>query len=211
MVDWNSELVVENVVNLIHPERTLVLVKPDGVSRGLVGEIFGRLERAGLRIVALSMRTPSSELARDHYRDAPEDLRRMGSKLTEAAASLGADPQSIFGTTDVIELGRVIHARNIAFLRSGPVVAAVIQGVNAIRKVRELCGATMPIDAQAGSIRGDFSSVGVEQVLFSEATVYNLVHSSDESLGSATREVELWFPEGIFSSGTDVWPAIPGR
>jgi nucleoside-diphosphate kinase len=202
---------VGNVVNLIQPERTLVLVKPDGVSRGLVGEILGRLERGGLQIVALSMRTPSSEIARDHYRDGPEDLHRMGSKLAEAAASLGADPRLIFGTADVIELGRVIHARNIAFLRSGLVVAAVIEGVNAIRKVRVLCGATMPIDAQAGSIRGDFSCVGVEQVLFSEATVYNLVHSSDESPGSATREVELWFPEGISSGETDVGPAIPGR
>ena len=182
---------------MLESERTLVLVKPDGVSRGLVGEVLRRMERTGLRLVALSMRTPSAELAREHYQDAPENLRRMGSKLTEAASSLGVELEAFFGTTDAIELGRVIHERNIRFLQSGPVVAAVIEGGNAIRKVRVICGSTMPIDAQPGSIRGDFTSAGVEQLLFSETTVYNVVHSSDDSEGAATREVDLWFPEGL--------------
>jgi nucleoside-diphosphate kinase len=182
---------------MLEPERTLVLVKPDGVSRGLVGEVLARMERAGLRLVALSMRTPTAELARGHYQDAPEDLRRMGSKLIEAASSLGVDLQGFFGTSDAIELGRVIHERNVRFLQSGLVVAAVIEGSNAIRKVRAICGSTMPIEAQPGSIRGDFTSAGVEQLLYSETTVCNVVHSSDESAGAATREVDLWFPEGL--------------
>lgn len=176
-------------------ERTLVLIKPDGVSRGLVGEVLARMERAGLHIVALSMCTPSVELARFHYRETPEELRRMGKKLSAAAASFGVDLEAIFGTTNAIELGRVIHDRNVRFLRSGDVVAAVIQGPNAIRKVRTICGSTMPIDAQPGSIRGDFASGGIRQFLFSESTVCNLVHSSDDSEGAAKREIDLWFPE----------------
>lgn len=182
---------------MLERERTLLLVKPDGVSRGLVGEVLRRTESAGLRLIALSMRIPTAELAREHYRGAPEDLRRMGSKLIEAAASLDVDLKAFFGTTDSIELGKVIYYRNISFLQSGPVVAAVVEGNNAIRKVRAICGSTMPIDANPGSIRGDFSSVGIEQLLFSESTVYNLVHSSDDSKDAAGREIGLWFPDGL--------------
>lgn len=197
MNNVNAEIGIGAARRAAESERTLVLIKPDGVSRGLVGEVFARMERTGLRVVALSMCTPTVELARGHYRDAPGELRRMGSKLSEAAASLGIDLEAILGTSDAIQLGKVIHERNVRFLQSGPVVAAVVQGTNAIRKVRAICGSTMPIDAQPGTIRGDFASVGVEQLLFSEATVCNIVHSSDDSEGAATREIGLWFPEGL--------------
>jgi nucleoside-diphosphate kinase len=176
---------------------TLVLVKPDAVSRGLVGEIIRRIERAGMELRALSMCTPTAELARSHYENSPENLFRMGSKLVESAVLLGADLEAIFGTSDAVELGGIIHERNVQFLQSGPVVAAVIQGVNAVRKVRAICGSTMPVDAQPGSIRGDFSSIGAEQLLYTEKTVCNLVHSSDESEGAAMREIALWFPDGL--------------
>jgi len=178
-------------------ERTLVLIKPDGVARGLVGEVLARMERAGLRLIALSMRTPTIELARNHYQDAPEDLRRMGEKFSQAAALLGVDLEAVFGTSDAIDLGKIIYERNLRFLTSGPIVAAVIQGSNAVRKVRAICGSTMPIDAQPGSIRGDFASVGAEQLLFSETTVYNVVHSSDDTDGAARREIDLWFSDAF--------------
>ncbi|WP_322759819.1 nucleoside-diphosphate kinase [Frankia sp. Cr2] len=131
-------------------ERTLVLVKPDGVSRGLVGEVVGRLERKGLTLVALELRTLERSVAETHY------------------AEHAAKP--FFG-----EL--------VDFIVSGPLVALVAQGPRAIEAVRGLIGATDPVKAAPGSLRGDHAlEIG-----------QNLVHGSD-SPESAKREIDLFFP-----------------
>jgi nucleoside-diphosphate kinase len=131
-------------------ERTLLLIKPDGVERRLVGEIIGRVERKGLIIAALELRIVSDELARDHY--AEHD-------------------------------GKPFFASLLEFITSGPLVAAIVEGPRAVAAVRQLAGATDPVEKAApGTIRGDF---GLE-------TQFNLVHGSD-SPESAEREVALWF------------------
>ncbi|SBW22151.1 MULTISPECIES: nucleoside-diphosphate kinase [Protofrankia] len=131
-------------------ERTLVLVKPDGVSRGLVGEVVGRLERKGLTLVALELRTLQRSVAETHY--------------GEHAA------KPFFG-----EL--------VDFIVSGPLVALVVQGPRAVEAVRGLIGATDPVKAAPGSLRGDYAlEIG-----------QNLVHGSD-SPESAKREIDLFFP-----------------
>ena len=131
-------------------ERTLVLVKPDGVSRGLVGEIISRLEAKGLALVALELRTLEKVTAETHY----------GEHATKP----------FFG--ELVE-----------FITSGPLVALVVEGPRAIEGVRGLMGATDPVKAVPGSIRGDYAlEIG-----------QNLVHGSD-SPESAAREIELFFP-----------------
>ncbi|WP_239308424.1 MULTISPECIES: nucleoside-diphosphate kinase [unclassified Frankia] len=131
-------------------ERTLVLVKPDGVSRGLVGEVVGRLERKGLALVALELRRLERSVAEVHY------------------AEHAAKP--FFG-----EL--------VDFIVSSPLVALVVQGPRAIEAVRGLIGATDPVKAAPGSLRGDHAlEIG-----------QNLVHGSD-SPESAKREIDLFFP-----------------
>lgn len=131
-------------------ERTLLLIKPDGVERGLVGEILSRIERKGLTFAALELRAVGDELARRHY--AEHDGKPFFPSLLE-------------------------------FITSGPVVAAIVQGPRAIAALRQLAGATDPVDKAApGTIRGD---LGLE-------TQYNLVHGSD-SAESAEREIGLWF------------------
>jgi nucleoside-diphosphate kinase len=131
-------------------ERTLLLIKPDGVQRHLVGEIIGRIERKGLTITALELRKVSKELARDHYAE---------------------------------HEGKPFLADLLEFITSGPLVAAVVEGPRAIAAVRQLAGATDPVEKAApGTIRGDF---GLE-------VQYNLVHGSD-SPESAAREIALWF------------------
>lgn len=132
-------------------ERTLVLVKPDGVSRRLVGEVIGRIERKGLEIVALELRTLTRDVAEQHYAEHTE--------------------KPFFG-----EL--------VDFITSGPLVALVAQGDDAARAVRGLMGATDPLDAAPGSIRGDYAT----------AIGQNIVHGSD-SPASGDREVKLFFPE----------------
>jgi nucleoside-diphosphate kinase len=132
-------------------ERTLVLVKPDGVSRGLVGEIISRIERKGLTLVALELKHVQRELAEEHYAEHAE--------------------RPFFGSL-------------VEFITGGPVVAIVVEGVRAIAAFRQLAGGTDPVEkAVPGSIRGDF---GTE-------VQYNLVHGSD-SVDSAKREIDLWFP-----------------
>ena len=132
-------------------ERTLVLVKPDGVQRGLIGEIVGRIERKGLRVVALEMRTLDRSTAEQHYAE--------------------HDGKPFFG--ELVE-----------FITSGPIVAMVLEGESAIKAARQVIGATNPLEAAPGSIRGDFA-IAVGQ---------NMVHGSD-SPESAEREAGLFFPE----------------
>jgi nucleoside-diphosphate kinase len=127
-----------------------VLVKPDGVSRGLVGEVISRIERKGLKLAALELRTVPTELAEEHYAEHKD--------------------KPFFG-----EL--------LSFITSGPVVAAVVEGDRAIEAFRQLAGATDPVKADTGSIRGDFAL----------AVQNNIVHGSD-SPESAAREIKLWFP-----------------
>jgi nucleoside-diphosphate kinase len=131
-------------------ERTLLLIKPDGVERRLVGEIIGRIERKGLAVKALELRHISEELARSHYAE---------------------------------HEGKPFLAGLLEFITSGPLVAAIVEGPRAIAAVRQLAGATDPVEKAApGTIRGDF---GLE-------VLYNLVHGSD-SPESAEREIALWF------------------
>ena len=132
-------------------ERTLVLVKPDGVARGLVGEVLGRIERKGYRLVAAELRTITVEVAQTHYAEHTE--------------------KPFFG-----EL--------VAFITSGPLLAAVAEGPDVIEAWRSLMGATNPVKAAPGTIRGDLASLTTE----------NIAHGSD-SAESAAREIGLFFPE----------------
>jgi nucleoside-diphosphate kinase len=132
-------------------ERTLVLVKPDGVSRGLVGEVITRLERKGLRLVAAELRTLDRETAETHYAEHRE--------------------RPFFGPL-------------VEFITGGPLVALVAEGPRAIEAFRALAGATDPVKATPGTIRGDFA-LEVQN---------NIVHGSD-SPESAEREVKLFFPD----------------
>jgi nucleoside-diphosphate kinase len=132
-------------------ERTLVLVKPDGVRRGLVGEVIGRCERKGLALVALQLRTLDRDSAHTHY--AEHD-------------------------------GKPFFADLVDFITSGPLVAMVVEGPRAIASFRALAGATDPLKAATGSVRGDFA-LEVQE---------NIVHGSD-SPESAAREIKLFFPD----------------
>jgi nucleoside-diphosphate kinase len=132
--------------------RTLVIVKPDAVERGLVGEILGRLERKGLRLVAAQLRHLDPDIARRHYAE---------------------------------HVGREYFEALVAFITRSPVVVAVVEGPDDTwRLVRQLMGATNPVDASPGTIRGDLAVVMAE----------NLIHGSD-SPDAARREIGIFFPE----------------
>eukprot|EP00543_Licmophora_paradoxa_P011209 CAMPEP_0202458248 /NCGR_PEP_ID=MMETSP1360-20130828/23367_1 /ASSEMBLY_ACC=CAM_ASM_000848 /TAXON_ID=515479 /ORGANISM="Licmophora paradoxa, Strain CCMP2313" /LENGTH=148 /DNA_ID=CAMNT_0049078699 /DNA_START=55 /DNA_END=501 /DNA_ORIENTATION=+ len=144
-------------------ERTYIMIKPDGVQRGLVGEIVKRFEQKGYKLVAMKMTQPGKEHMEKHYEDLKEKKFFPGL---------------------------------ISYMTSGPVVAMVWEGANAVKEGRKMLGATMPSESSCGTIRGDFCiEVG-----------RNICHGSD-SVESANGEIALWFPEGIteWTASSSAW------
>lgn len=135
-------------------EKTLVLIKPGGVQRNLIGEITARIERRGLKVVGLKLIHADRETVEAHYDEHRE---------------------------------RPFFAGVVSYLTSGPIVALAVEGENAIKAIRAMMGATNPIDATPGTVRGDFA-LSIED---------NLTHSSSDP-EAAERELGLWFPTGTF-------------
>ena len=174
-------------------ERTLVIVKPDGVERGLVGSVLARFEATGLRIRQLEMRVPSREIVSAHYPSDDAWLRTVGSKTLEDYASKNVDPISKLGTSDSLEIGRRVKGWLVDFMSSGPVVVVVLEGNRSIDAVRKLVGATLPVLAAPGTIRGDFSTDSPDLANDEQRPVRNLIHASGDA-DEAEREIKLWFP-----------------
>jgi nucleoside-diphosphate kinase len=137
-------------------EKEFIMIKPDGVQRGLVGQVISRIEKAGLKMIAMKMLKISLKQAKEHY---------------------------------AIHQGKTFYDGLIKFITSGPVVAIVVEGKNAVKHTRRLIGATNPIDATPGSIRGDFAlDIG-----------RNIVHAGD-SRENAIKEYKIYFNETEFVS-----------
>ncbi len=178
----------------IRRERTLVFVKPDGVQRGLVGEVIARFERAGLKVVGLKMVWPDRALLDRHYPRDEGFLRTIGGKTKDAFASYGLDVRQQTGTDDPVEIGRQVREWLIDYVSSGPVVAFVLEGVHAVSVVRKLVGDTLPYRAAPGTIRGDFSVDSPTVANLMKRPVRNLIHASG-SVEEAALEIPLWFAE----------------
>ncbi|MFZ2125145.1 MAG: nucleoside-diphosphate kinase [Candidatus Saccharimonadales bacterium] len=181
------------MVNKIRFERTFCMVKPDGVKRALIGDIIRRFEKAGLKIVAMRMFTPTAEQVRKHYPMSDEAwVMRLGEKSLSAFDNIEAEAIDVLGTIDKAEIGKRVSDSLIEFMTSGPVVAIVVEGVQAIDMVRKLCGHTLPFKADVGTIRGDYS---VDSPVVANAdfrAIHNLIHAS-ENQNEAKNEIALWF------------------
>ncbi len=139
-------------------ERTFIAIKPDGVQRGLVGEILGRFERKGFKLIGLKQVVPSTQLASKHYG---------------------------------VHKDRPFFSDLVAFITSGPVVAMVWEGDGVISSARKLIGATKPLEAEPGTIRGDLA-VNIGR---------NVIHGSD-GLDTANFEIALWFESSELADWT---------
>jgi nucleoside-diphosphate kinase len=174
-------------------EKTLVLLKPDAVQRGLVGEIINRFEKAGLKMLAAKMVTPSPDLANRHYpTDRREFIEGMGHKSLETYREAGMNPKAELGTEDAHEIGLKIQGWMVNFITSGPVMAIVLEGQGAIKRVRELAGHTVPAKAEPGTIRGDYSDDTPTLANKEQRPIMNLVHASGDK-AEADLEINLWF------------------
>ena len=173
-------------------ERTLVLLKPDAVQRGLVGRILARFEAAGLKIAALKLVRADREFISAHYPNTPEWIRGMGEKTLGSYKEHGKDPIEEVGTDDPQAIGEMVKGWNVEYLTSGPVVACVVEGLHAIPVVRKMCGHTLPYLAEPGTIRGDFSVASPIAANFFKRAVRNLIHASS-TREEAEHEIAHWF------------------
>lgn len=178
----------------IRRERSLVFLKPDGVQRGLVGEVVRRFEQVGLKLIAMKMVWPGRELLERHYPNDKGFLTTIGGKTKEAFATYGLDVKKETGSDDSLEIGRQVRGWLIDYVSSGPVVAFVLEGAHAVSTVRKLVGDTLPYRAAPGTIRGDFSIDSPTVASLEKRPVRNLIHASG-SVEEADAEISLWFKE----------------
>jgi len=176
-------------------ERTLVFLKPDGVQRGLVGEVIRRFERAGLRIAGVKMVHASRALLDRHYPSDEGFLRTIGGKTREAFEAAGLDVRRETGTDDPVAIGGQVRQWLVEFVASAPVVAFVLEGTHAVAVTRKLVGDTLPFRAAPGTIRGDFSADSPTVANLQKRPVRNLVHASGTT-EEAAAEISLWFSPG---------------
>ena len=175
-------------------QRSLVLMKPDAVKRGIVGEILHRFERAGLKMVAVKLVQADEKLAVAHYPNSDEWKLKVGQRTLDDCAKYGIDIVANMGTDDPLKVGEIIKQWNVDFLTSGPVLAIVFEGIHAVERVRSLVGDTIPVKAMPGTVRGDFSLDSALAANRRKRTVFNLIHASG-SPEEALDEIKLWFKE----------------
>ncbi len=177
----------------IHKERTLIIVKPDGVQRNLIGEIIKRYENVGLKLIAIKMAVVSPEHIEKHYTLDPQWRRVTGEKTLKSYKDRGLEPPS----EDPFEItARILEGLKV-YMTSGPIVCMVWEGANAVHIVRKITGGTEPLTSEVGTIRGDYVLDSYQFADVDSRAVRNLIHASG-SVDEAEMEVEHWFsPEEI--------------
>jgi nucleoside-diphosphate kinase len=174
-------------------EKTFLMIKPDGVKRGLVGQIFSRLERNGLKLVSARMIQATKEQAKNNYPGTNDWLIKMGEKTY---ANYLGDEEVILkdmGTKDKEKIGIKIYEALVNYLTDGPVIITVWEGNQAVDILRRLVGRTDPVIADVGSIRGDFGFDTPQLAVRSGRIVFKtIVHCSD-NVDEAKREITHWF------------------
>jgi len=169
-------------------ERTLVIIKPDGVQRSLIGEIVKRYERAGLKLVGLKMAVPSEDRVEEHYLVNPDFKTNVGSKAIESYKKKGETPP----TEDPEEQGQFVLNTLKKYMTSGPVIVMCWEGLHAVEIVRKITGGTEPRSSDVGTIRGDFVLDSYQIADIDQRSVRNLIHASGDTT-EADKEIMLWF------------------
>jgi len=169
-------------------ERTLVIIKPDGIQRTLVGEIMKRFERVGFKLVGIKMVVPTKTHIEEHYTLDPNWRLITGEKTIRGYKEKGLKPPS----EDPYEITGKILENLKNYMTSGPVIAMVWQGAHVVELVRKLVGGTEPLRSDVGTIRGDFVLDSYQMADTDKRSVRNLVHASG-SVEEAVKEIQHWF------------------
>ncbi|MGM0482315.1 MAG: nucleoside-diphosphate kinase [Patescibacteria group bacterium] len=176
-------------------ERTLVIIKPDGVQRSLIGEIIKRYERSGLKMVAVKMTLPTEDQIEKHYSVDPDFKKKVGAKAIESYKSKGDTPPS----NDPQEVGESVIKRLKSYMTCSPVVLMVWQGAHAVELVRKITGGTEPRSSDVGTIRGDYVLDSYSMADSDDRAIRNLIHASGD-VEEANKEIDIWFDESEMAS-----------
>ncbi|PIZ67651.1 nucleoside-diphosphate kinase [Candidatus Roizmanbacteria bacterium CG_4_10_14_0_2_um_filter_36_35] len=180
-------------------EKTLIIIKPDAVKRGLVGTIIDSFEKVGLKLMTAKMFKPSKDVIKNHYPGTPEWIKEMGEKTLSSFKQSGANVKEKMGTDDPTKLGAFVYERLIKYWSEGPIVVMVWQGPDAIQIARKLRGHTIPLLAQTGTLHSDYSFDSSTLSSSLDRVVKTFVHASG-SISEAEREIEYWFPKIEFKN-----------
>jgi nucleoside-diphosphate kinase len=169
-------------------ERTLVIIKPDGVEKKLIGEVIKRFENAGLKLVDIKIVQATPEFVEEHYTLDPEWRRITGEKRINAAHERGLPPPS----DDPLEITAIILEKLKKYITRTPVIPMIWQGEDAVHLVRQVSGGTEPAGAEKGTIRGDYATDSYELADQENRAIENVVHASG-SVQEAEMEIKHWF------------------
>jgi len=173
-------------------ERTLVIIKPDGIQRSFVGEIIGRIEKTGLKIISMKMIIPTKEQCLKHYNKDDAWFLAKGDRIIKDRQA-----SNIEVTKSALEYGKDIIDRIVKFMISGPVVCMVIEGNRSVGIVKKLVGGTEPLTSDVGTIRGDLTLDSYPLADMDDRAIRNLIHCTDKPEESE-KEISIWVkPEEI--------------
>lgn len=189
---------------MTHPkkERTFVILKPDAIQRGLVGDILSRFEKSGLKTVAMKMVVATEDQCFAHYNKDDVWFEKKGAKVVENMQSRGVEP-----TKPAIEYGKDIVRALAKYMTAGPSICLVFEGNKSVAVVTKLVGGTEPTTSDVGTIRGDLTLDSYDAANFDARAVRNLAHCS-ESPKEAMREIPIWFKENEIISYNHIQDAI---
>lgn len=169
-------------------EQTLIIVKPDGIQRGLIGEVITRVERVGFKLVGLKFKKATLEEVKAHYTIDPEWVLKTGEKALNAKQKAGEDIEGI----DALTFGEGILKKLQTYMTTSPVAILVFEGAHVVEVVRKLVGSTEPKTSDVGTIRGDYVHDSYEISNLENRSVRNIVHASS-STEEAQKEIAVWF------------------
>lgn len=176
---------------MIHPkkERTLIILKPDAVQRGLIGETIRRIENTGLKLVALKFVNATEEQLWAHYNKDDAWFLKKGANTIKELEAIGRPIEK-----EAIEYGKDIIRALVKFMSCGPIVPMIFEGNQAVGIVKKIVGSTEPLSSDGGTIRGDYTLDSYALASFDDRAVRNLIHCSDP-VEDAAREIPIWFKE----------------
>ncbi len=173
-------------------QKALLIIKPDGVQRGIIGKIMSRFETVGLKVIGVKFEWAKKENIIAHYPETDAWFGKVGQRTLSNYEKKGLDAKQVFNTNDAVSIGKIVKSWLVDYMQESPVFLAVVEGYDAIEIVRKLSGNTIPVQALPGTIRGDFSHDTIDLANEQNRPLRNIIHASDTP-EDGEKEVNLWF------------------
>lgn len=178
----------------MNKQKALIIIKPDGVQRGLLGKIVSLFEQVGLKIIGLKFIWSTEKQIVAHYPETDAWFKKVGERTLTNYAKKGLDAKKVFNTDDAIQIGRTVKKWLITYFQESPILIMALESYDCIEIVRKLSGNTIPVLASPGTIRGDFSHDTIDLANEQKRPLRNIIHASD-TVEDGEKEIKDWFTE----------------